>query len=181
MGELEGGFEVLRALILVGVDEDEVEGAAIVGDKSRKGVEGRALAEGDEISEAGAFKVHLGDLGIVGIELEREEDSVGREGTGEPDRAVAAEGANLEDGAGALQAREEEEEPALRRCNRDIGKSGLGSSGAHCFQHGVRGQELLVEIAIDRLPIFLTHAGGSVGERAPQFNLPDHRAGRDPA
>ena len=66
----------------------------------------------------GAHEVRAGDLGVARVELERHQATAGRQRPGEPDRAVAAERAELEDRAGALDAREELEQPALRRRDR---------------------------------------------------------------
>ena len=57
--------------------------------------------------------------------------AVAGQGPGEPDRAVAAEGADLENASGADGRREQHQQLALRRRDGDLGQSGrLGCSTA---------------------------------------------------
>ncbi len=57
-------------------------------------------------AEAGVADVGARDIGMLGIELERDEVPAGRQRPRQPDRAVAAEGANLENAPRALNLRE---------------------------------------------------------------------------
>ena len=54
-----------------------------------------------------------GDGGVGGVQLQRDKPAVRRQRAGQPDGAVAAEGADLEDAAGMGELREEIEKLAL--------------------------------------------------------------------
>ena len=101
---VEGPGEVGGGVDLVGVDEDEVEVAAAFGGEEGEGLEGGADAEVDHVGEAGRFDVLPGDLGAVGVELERGQQAIGGQGAGHRDGRVAAEGPELEDPAGVDRA-----------------------------------------------------------------------------
>ena len=172
-GELESPGKVVGVAGLVGVDEDEVEGFDVLGVKLGEGLEGGAEAKLYGVGEAGVGDVGEGDFGVFGIEFEGDEVAAGREGAGEADGAVAAEGADLEDAVGALHLGEELEEPALGRRDVDGGKIG-GGVGCECgVEDGIGGHEGFGDVAVDGCPegfgsgegIGWRHGGRALGVR----------------
>ena len=89
-------------------------------------IECRAYAEIDEWRQTGAVDVCCGSLGVLWVELERDEDAVGREGAGEADGAVSAQGSDFEDSFGALHSGEQMEKFALSGAYVDGRKFGAG-------------------------------------------------------
>ena len=60
-GELERPREVLRIALIIGVDEDQVEGATALGGQLRKRLERRSDAELDDPGQTGVVDVGTGD------------------------------------------------------------------------------------------------------------------------
>ena len=65
--------EVVRSVVLVGVDEDQIERLTALGGELRERVERRSDAQLDDVGEAGIGDVRARDLGVGGIGLERHE------------------------------------------------------------------------------------------------------------
>ena len=94
--ELERGAQVGGVVGLVGVDEDQIERAGVLVDQCRQAVRGRPDPDLDAIGDPRASEVAPRHLGIAGVDLQRDEAPVVRERSREPDRAVAAQGADLQ-------------------------------------------------------------------------------------
>ena len=93
-----------------------------------------------------------GHLGVVAVELERHQPPAGRERAGEQDRAVAAERAELEDRARAVDASEQLQEPALRRGHGDRRQAGVRARLQRRLEHGVAVQQRLPHELVDLVP-----------------------------
>jgi len=90
---------------------------------------------------------------VVGVEFQREEQAVGGERAREPEGAVAAEGAYLQDAAGMREAREQMQELALVGRNVDGGKPGGGVGGERSGEGGVVTAESVGEVGVDSGPL----------------------------
>jgi hypothetical protein len=118
-------------VLLVGVDERQVErpGPAAgepLGRERRQGVERVAHAHVHHAAQPRPGHVSAGDRGIRWIGFERDHAPALGQPAGEPDRAVAAERADLEHRARALQPGEQHEQLALSRrhlVRRQAGRS----------------------------------------------------------
>ncbi len=75
--------------------------------------------------------------------------------TGKPDRAVAAQGPDLEDGSGAAGQHQEVQQLALVWCHVDRGKAGGGTGLERRVEHGVRRHQEVVEVTVDFRPLLL--------------------------
>jgi hypothetical protein len=95
-------FEVVGVRTLVGVDEDQIERAAGLGGKGGQGVERATDAHLDDAGQTGTGDVGAGHLREAQLGLERDQPTAGRQRPPQPDRAVAAERADLEDRSRAL-------------------------------------------------------------------------------
>ena len=112
-------------------------------------------------SEPGALDVVPGDLGVVGVELERGQPAVFGQGAGHDDRAVAAEGAELEDLAGVDQAAEDLQQARLRRGDLDLWQVRGGRVGEGRLENLVlAGEEGLPDQGINRVIGILVGASG---------------------
>ena len=76
---------------------------------------------------------------------------------GQPDGAVAAEGADLEHPAGAGDAHEQLEQLALVGGDLDLGEAGGGAVGQGGVEHVVGGQEGGDDVVVDRGPQLVVH------------------------
>ncbi len=155
--ELEGECEVMRVVGLVGVDEDEVEGVGLLGDKLGERIESGPDANLNGFGQACAVDVGLCYGGVAGVELQGNQVSVGRQGAGQPDGAVAAEGADLEDAACAFELREKLEELALVGCDVDGREAGCCVGGERGVENGVVGEQGCGEVLVDGGPEVLRH------------------------
>ena len=90
-----------------------------------------------------------GDGRVRRVELEGDEPSALRQRTGEPDRAVAAQRAELEDAPRASHASEQVEKLPLGRAHLNGGESGGLGRAQGVLERGVLGHEQLLEVAID--------------------------------
>ena len=113
---VEGEFVVLDVVLLVGVEENDVEGGALLFELLHE-LRGGADAEVELGGDGGAVEGCARDLGGGGVALEGDDLAVVRERFGEGERAHAGEGADVEDGAGALEAAEHLEELRLERAD----------------------------------------------------------------
>ena len=150
-GEAQRPGEIVGVAALVGVDEDEVEGAVEGGQR----VEGRAGDQLDPVGEAGAGDVRARHLGVPPLGLQGDEPAALGKGAGEPDRRVAAEGADLEDAAGARHAGEEVQELALQRRDVDRRQPRCRIGGERRREGRVVSDEELRQIAVHPLPVRL--------------------------
>ena len=132
-------LEVVGRVHLVGVDEHEVERLGLLGGELRQRVERLADAQVDELGQARAGDVRGGELGVARVGLERDQATIRRQRARQPDRAVAAERADLEDRARADRAREQVQELALAGRDGDRRQAGGGV-----------GRERRVEVAVAR-------------------------------
>ncbi len=108
-------LEVLGRVDLVGVDEHEVERRGAFGGEQRQRVERGAHAHFDGVGKTGPRDVGAGQLGVARVGLERDDATVVAYGTRQPDRAVAAERADLEHRARADRASQQVQQLALGR------------------------------------------------------------------
>jgi hypothetical protein len=119
------------------------------------------------VVEACVGDVFGGYGGVMGLELEGDEAAVGRQGAGEADGAVAAEGADFEDAFCALHEGEEVEESALGGADVDGRKICGGVGGEGGFEDRVGRDEGVVEVVVDVGPdgvvVGLLHGEASCG------------------
>ena len=176
-GQGHGVVDVLGAPLGVGVDEHQVERRAALPAQGGEAGQGGPDPDVDPVAEPGPVDVGLGDAGVAGLDLEGHQLAVGRQGPGQPDRAVAAEGAHLQDPAGAHgQAEELEQLPLVGRHlqGRQVGGvAGVEGGG----ERRVRGRQRGDEVGVDLGPPGEHGIGGRVGrgveERGP---VRGHRA-----
>ena len=122
--------------------------------------------------------VFLGYGGVFGIELECDEATGWRERAGQPDGAVSAEGADLEDICGSLNACDQVEELALVGSDVDRRKASAGVRLYGFVDGFVRVDESADEVLLDCCPEILIHmvmrisVGGRKGQIAGQVRLP---------
>ena len=158
-GAVEGPGEVGRGVDLVGVDEDEVEGAAAFRGEEGEGLERGADAQVDQIGDPGAFDVGPGDLGVGGVELERGQQPFLGEAAGHGDRRVAGEGAELEDSLGADRPDQDLQQARLRRGDLHLGEARRVGVGLGGFERRVRqGEESRFDEGVDRVEGILVWA-----------------------
>ena len=86
-GERQGALDVVARALLVGVDEDEVEGELTPGDRRVEPIERRPRDNLDGVAEAGVRERPPGEVGPAGIEFERHDPPTGREAAREPNSA----------------------------------------------------------------------------------------------
>src|SRR5437762_1942457 len=96
------------------------------GDDESDGKTVMALAA-DGLAKPGLRDIGLSHLGMLGIGLERDQSPTGRQGAGEPDRAVAAERADLENAARTLRPRHQMKQLPLAWRNRNRRQSGFAA------------------------------------------------------
>lgn len=94
-------------------------------------------------------EVLAGDLGVVGVDFERDDFAVGWESAGEPDSAVACEGANFENASGVADAGEEVEEFTLRGGDGDLRETCGVAGGEHGREDRIAQVEFGVEQGVD--------------------------------
>ena len=95
---------------LVSVDEHQVVRFDLASDQVGEAVRRRAYDDVHPIGDAGQFEVTLREFRVLGVDLQRRHV---RGGTREPDRRVAAQGADLQDAAGATHAGQQRQQSAL--------------------------------------------------------------------
>ncbi len=116
-GECECRLEVPRIVRLVRIDEHEIErlgasaGAAV--DEGSGGFCGGPDVDLDPVAHPCAVEVRARHLGVVGFEFEGDNVTVVADGTGEPDRRVPGESAELKDPLRARDLGDEAEERTL--------------------------------------------------------------------
>ena len=107
--------EVVGGARLVGVDEDQVERPAPSAASCGSVSSARPDAQLDDAGQAGAGDVGAGDLGVLGSASSVIRRPPARQRPRQPDRAVAAERADLQDPPGALQPGQQVQQLALVR------------------------------------------------------------------
>ena len=172
--ELERQLEVLRRARLVGVDEDQIERPAPSSIERAAAHRAPARRAARRALRARARSMFGGgDLGVVGIELQRDQAPAGRQRPRQPDRAVAAERAELEDRsrhrgcapAGAAAC------PAPARPRSAAGPP--RRSQQRRLEHRVVAHERVRDVLVDLVPALLAHRapprprGGSSARAAP--------------
>ena len=141
-------------------------GALALGGEPRQGVECPPETKLDEVGETGAGDVGAGDRDVLRVGLERDQPATGGERTREPDRAVAAQRADLEDSPRTLDPCQEHQELAL--AGRDVVRRQLrlGIRPDGCIQGRIGLHEKICDVAVDRGPLLLIH-GFSPRRRTP--------------
>jgi hypothetical protein len=119
----------------------------------------RANAEIDDFIDSGADEIGASDFGMFRFVFQRYQPSVCRQGTRQPDGAVAAERAELENAFRPLHPREEMEEFALRRRDLDFRQSTGHTGGQSFLEHGIMRHEQIAEVIVDGGPGFFVHQG----------------------
>src|SRR4029077_13991348 len=164
--ELERPAKVFRIVLLARVDERKIERSHELSQR----VERLADADLHTIGETGARQIFASNGRMLLECLERDKAPAGREAAREPDRAVAAERADLEDALGAERAREEPEEFAVRGRNADRRQPGGVARLERRGERVVRLHQRLADITVDVLPEL--HASVPI----PGRNRPTRRA-----
>ena len=103
---------------------------------------------------------------VIGAALERDHAAPGRQGAREPDRRVAAERAQLEDRARAVDAREQLQQLALVGRDRDRRQARCFARGHRGVQGLVRGEQALDDVVVQRAPKLLVHGEDDIGSAA---------------
>ena len=140
----------------------------------------------DERRHAGPGDVGLGHLRVLRVRFERHDPAVGGQRASHPDRAVAAQGADLEDVADAVQAGEQVEQ--LAHARRDVDRR---QAGRFARLHGRLDRRIglddqVREVAINRCPGLVRHrrprpfAPCQEGcyAKLPAFTIPPQSVGR---
>src|SRR5690606_1732646 len=98
------------------VEEDEVDGPFLeLFGQGLQHLEGRSPAHLDPIGETGRGELGLGEVGMLGFELDGDQLPVGGETPGDPDARVATEGPELQgESAGSGGGQDLEETPHVR-------------------------------------------------------------------
>ena len=138
-------MDVVARALLVGVDEDEVEGGLIPGDGRVEPIERCPRDNLDGVAEAGVRERPPGEVGPAGIEFERHDPSTGREAACEPNGARSAEGADLEDALRAEGEAEHREQPAERLGHRYRRQTGGDARPLDRIEGRVGGKEKAAE------------------------------------
>ncbi len=154
--------EVGGYVLLVGVDEDQIERLAIFRGQLRKRVERTTHAQIDDVCESRSRYVRSCNVRVHGRLLQSHDPSSRSEAACEPYRTVAAECTDLEDRLGAQRHGEQLEQFPLSRRDADRRHVRRRRRSLRSVQRGIRGNQLLREVAVDRRPCFLIHRVGSV-------------------
>src|SRR5690606_3533501 len=118
----------------------------------------------DPLGEPGAGDVAGGHLGVPRVVLQGDQPPVGGQGAAQPDGAVAAERADLQDPAGALHRGEEVQELAVGGGDGD-GREPGGRAVAQRGRQGVVGgvgEEAAGEVVVHLVPLLRGIAQGPV-------------------
>jgi hypothetical protein len=121
MRKLQRPFNVIRAVRLVGVDEEEIEGLNALGMELLEALKRRSIQNFDPIGEACALKVAARHRRMARIELQRDQAPVGGQRASEPQAAVAPERADLQDPPRPNHPSQDLQQLALGRADRDWG------------------------------------------------------------
>ena len=152
-------MDVVGGARLVGVDEDQVERSPSFLLEERQGVDGAADPYLDPVGEPGPLEVAASDLGVAGLELEAQEPPARGKGAPEPDRAVTAEGADLEDLAGARHLCQQLQEPALDGGHVDRRQPGRPAVRERLLEGGIGRQQQPGEVLVNGCPLLDSHRG----------------------
>ena len=115
-----------------------------------------------------------------GAELEGDQPAAGGQRPGQPDGAVAAEGADFEDAAGADHPRVDVQELALVRRHVDRRQTGRGVRRPGSIEGRVVRDQPIGEVVVDAHPVLVFHACPSLQESrhpASPVNLPQSIGG----
>src|SRR5437764_199425 len=93
--------------------------------------------------------------------FERDELPAGREPAGEPDGAIAAERADLEDAPGVDEPREDPQEFAVCRGDVDLRQAGGVARLERSFERRVRLDQRFGNVAVDLAPDPARHQAGT--------------------
>lgn len=159
---LEGPAEVRRSVDLVGVDEDQVKGTGFLGVEPGKLIERRSEPDLGDVAEPGPLDVLLGDLGIALLRLERDQATAGRQRPPQPDRAVTAEGAELEDRPRLARLRQQVQQLALGRRDLDRRQARRVARPQRGLERLVVGSQQARYVVVDGSPSLPCHGGRSI-------------------
>src|SRR6185295_5192595 len=110
MRQLERPVEVSGDVLLVRVDENQIERSAPLLRQLGQGFQRVTDPHLDNTLQTRVSNAGLRNFGVLRVNLEGYQASFRPERSRQPDGAVAAEGANLEDGASADHARQQVQE-----------------------------------------------------------------------
>ena len=125
--------EVIGITRLVGVDEDQVERTRRLRLEQRQRVDRASDADVDAIGKSRAREVRPRDVRVHRIRLQRGQRAARRQCPGQPDGAVPAERADLENVSCAVTAREQRKKLPFVRRDLVLRQP----SSAACFERGV--------------------------------------------
>ena len=137
----------------------------------RQRFERRPEAQIDDRSQSGTFYVGARHRGMFGIGLERDQPAVGRQGSCQPDRAIAAERADFEDSARVLNARQNMQELALVWRNRDGRQAGRIARSQRRGEDRILADEQIADVIIDSQPLRFAHKGSLIRHFKAEGNL----------
>ena len=124
--------EVARVPLLVGVDEDQIVGAAA--GEARQHLHAEADVDAGAGGEAGAPEALARDLGVARLDLDGVEHAVSAHAAQDGDARVAAQRADLDGAARAGGAGQHLEVAGVERRDLDVGQPGGGAARADLGQ-----------------------------------------------
>ena len=158
MRECQRGLHVAGNIGLVGVDEDEIKRLRPLLAQSRERVESRALHNLNPSAETRAAAILAGHRHMGGVQLQGHKLPGGGQGARQPDRAVPAERADLQDAARTDGERQELQELALTGGHLDVRERGLRARRQCGLERWVGRDQLRLEVGVHVVPSVLNHA-----------------------
>ena len=166
--ELQRPGEIVRYVLLVGVNENEIEGSGPLGGELRQCVKRLAESQVDHLGQTGTIEIGACHLGVARFRLKRHDAATLRQSACQPDGAVAAKRADLQNSAGIDRPGEQHQQFALIGRHRDLRQARIGARFQRRIKHLVGGHEHLAHILVDGGPSLLGHRAslGKAGIRA---------------
>ena len=147
-GQTQRPAQVLGVGRLIGIDEDHVKRAL----ELSKGVYRVAHNDRHEIGQTGEGDVVLRYPGVMIVGFQGDEPAIGRQGAGEPEGAVSAEGSDLENRAGLMNLGRRVQQLALRRRDGDGRQTGGRTGGQGGVELRVVADHGLDNVGINLVP-----------------------------
>ena len=169
--QLHRPLDVGDVVLLVGVDEDQVERFAAVG-QGRQRVQRGADDHLDLVRDACALEVLPRHLRVLGCEFERDDLAAGPDAASQIDGAVAGKRADLKDPAGVRHHRQQRQQLAVLRRHLDGGHP----RGDACLPRGaqrvVLGVQHRVEHLVKGFGVGSAHTSNVTASARPPWSTP---------
>ncbi len=163
--ESNGPLEILGVAWLVGVHENQIEWAKTFSVDRGQRFLCRPDAEIDPVVRRPHARSSDGQRRRAGVDLERDNPPSGSEGAGEPDGAVAAERADLQNSPCLDHLRHESEQTSLRGRHVDGRQTRRHTIGKRGVERRIGREEQIAKVAFDGGPSVLAHR--SLAHRPP--------------